>query len=102
MKQILPTKATGVTQLVQFDFTNQLGTGESLTSGSVGATVYSGVDATPSAIVSGSATVASPLLEQLVTGGVAGTLYSLVATTNTSAGQILQLQAFLAVQGDPV
>lgn len=101
MVLLLP-KQTGETATYAFDFISRLAVGETITSQSVAATVYSGVDPTPSNIISGSATVSGTIVSQKITGGVAGTIYKLVSTATTSAGQTLQLVGYLPVLTNPV
>jgi hypothetical protein len=100
MRIVLPPKLLGASQNVTFDFTSSLAVGETITSQSVTASVFSGTDPSPSSILSGVATSAGSVVTQLVTGGVAGTVYELLCTANTSASQTLQLSAYLAVIPD--
>ena len=100
MKVDFPPKLTGETRNYQWDFTGSLALGETVITATVTAAVWSGNDATPSALISGSAAVASPLVTQLVTGGVAGTIYKLVCAAVTSAGQTIDGYGLLAVLGD--
>lgn len=99
---LLQPKTPGTTQKVVFDFISNLAVGETISTQSVVATVWSGVDANPSAIVSGAATASGTKVTQAITGGAAGTIYKLVCTITTSASQTLQMLAYLAVVADPV
>ena len=94
---ILPSKLQGEDTYVFFDFASRLAVGETIASGFVTATTWSGTDASPSAIVSGSAVLFGTQVNQLIINGVEGVIYDLVASANTSAGQVLQLSGFLAV-----
>ena len=80
-----------------FDFTSQLAVGETLVTPTVTVTVYSGVDASPLSMLSGSATVSGKQIRQLFTGGTAGVIYDLRCGVTTSAGQTLEQTAYLAV-----
>lgn len=95
----IPPKLVGETATVRFDFISRLAVGETISTKSVVATVYTGVDATPSAVISGAASSSGTVVSQLVTGGVAGVIYQLVCTITTSAGQTLQLAGLLVVRG---
>lgn len=97
MKQIFPTKLTGETLNLTFDFASKLASGETISTQSVAATVYSGTDASPSSIVSGAASKSGSVVTQAITGGTAGVTYQLVCTITTSASQTLQLAGLLAV-----
>lgn len=90
-------KLVGETITLTFDFTSRLASGETISTKSVAATVYSGTDASPSSIISGSATSSGAVVSQVVTAGTAGVLYSLLCTITTSASQTLLMQGFLAV-----
>ena len=57
---VINPKLKGETRKVQFDFSSSLGAGETISTQSVAAFVYSGVDASPSAIVNGSVSSNDP------------------------------------------
>lgn len=68
------------------DFSDRLQAGESINGVAVSVSVFSGTDATPSAILSGAATYSGTQVTQKVTGGVAGVIYNiffLVTGTNS-------------------
>jgi hypothetical protein len=92
-----PQKLVGETSNLQFDFISLLGATETLSSYSVAATVYTGVDASPGSLVSGAASASGSVVTQAITGGVAGVIYCLVCTAVTSASQTLELAGMLAV-----
>lgn len=79
-----------------------LGAGETISTQSVAASVYSGTDASPSSIISGSASASGAVVSQKITAGVVGVLYELACTITTSAGQTLVLTGYLAVLPDLV
>jgi hypothetical protein len=98
MNQVqIPPKSAGETRSIAFDFISKLALGETISTKAVTASVYSGVDATPSAIISGVATSSGTKVYQIVTGGVTGVIYELVATITTSTGQTLTLNGLLAI-----
>lgn len=90
-------KLLGETKNLVFDFLSQIALGETISSASVTATVYSGTDATPSSLISGSASISGSQVTQKVTGGVLGVTYNLTCTAITSAGQTLSISGFLTV-----
>ena len=93
----LPAKSPDATQNIVFDFTSMLAAGATIISAGVTATVYSGTDASPSAIVNGSSVISSQKVTQSITAGVDGTIYDLECEVSTSDAQVLQLGAYLAV-----
>jgi hypothetical protein len=93
-------KKVGETAPVTFDFTSQMGVSETVSTQVVAATVYSGVDASPSAIISGSASASGKVVSQAITAGVSGCVYQLVCTITTSLSQTLQQSSYLAVVPD--
>lgn len=95
----LGTKLAGERKLLCFPFT--LAVGETISTKSVAATVYSGTDASPSSLISGSATNNGSVVQQLVVGGTAGVIYYLLCTITTSLGQTLNLCGYLAVIPSP-
>ena len=100
MRVVQVPKLQSETLNYQFDFTSRLAYGETISSQSVTATVYSGVDASPSSIISGSATNANGVVTQMITAGISGVIYELLCSATTSAGQTLKLSAYLAVIPD--
>lgn len=95
---ILPSKAVAADILVSFDFTAELGEGDTVTSAVVTSTVYSGEDATPNTMISGSASVAGgSVVSQKVIDGVEGVTYQLTCTASTTAGYTLVKQGLLSV-----
>lgn len=97
---VLKPKLLGATVSVAFDFISDLAAGETISSPVVTATVYSGVDASPSSILSGGASVSGTKASQLVKAGVVGTIYELLCRVTTSLGQTLNIAAYLAVTPD--
>ena len=97
---ITQSKLSGETDTVVFDFASRLAAGETISTKTVTASVYSGTDASPSSIISGSATHSGLQVSQKITGGVVGVIYQLLCTITTSASETLQLTAFLAVVPD--
>lgn len=94
----LGAKQPAETQLVQFDYTSFLNLAETISTQVVTCAVWSGVDASPSSMISGAATNASGVVSQLITGGIVGVFYILTCTVTTSLGQILTATAFLVVR----
>jgi len=99
-RAIFDPKLLGETQVLSFDFTSELAIGETINSQTVVATTYSGTDASPSSIISGSASSSGAVVSQKVTGGVLGVMYELLCTITTSLGQTQQQSGFLAVVPD--
>lgn len=96
-RAVLPPKIVGEEKDYDFDFISRLGSGETISTQVVTASVYSGTDSSPSSILSGSATANGTRVTQLTTAGTAGVIYKLVCTITTSAGQTLVMPAYLAV-----
>lgn len=96
----LPSKRAGSTKTYTFDFTSDLAIGETISTQVVAASVYSGTDATPSAIISGVASASGTTVTQKITAGVVGVIYELLCTITTSAGQTLTQPGYLAVLPD--
>lgn len=94
---IFDPKRSGETVTLQFDFASRLAVSETISTQSVAASVYSGTDASPSAIISGSATASGTIVSQKITAGTIGVTYSLACTITTSAGQTLLMVGFLTV-----
>ncbi len=97
---ILEPIVSGELETVVFDFTSRLTPAETLSTAVTTAVVYSGTDASPSAIISGSASISGQKVSQKITTvsvGVLGVTYDLVCTVTTSLGQTLKLSAFLTI-----
>lgn len=94
---ILGPKYAAETRTETFDFTSRLALAETLSTASVTATVYSGTDASPSALVSGSAGISGAKVTQLITAGTVGVTYMLSCSVTTSTGQTLVLKGYMTV-----
>ena len=94
---VFPSKITTATLPLMFDFVSQLGAGETLASALVTVSLFSGIDATPSAILSGSASITGLIVTQYVHAGTAGVIYQLNCAVETSAGNQLIMTGLLAV-----
>ena len=97
---IIPPKLAGTTYKQTFDFTSQLASSETISTKVVTAITYSGTDASPSAIINGSASVSGAIVTQSITGGVLGVIYELKCTITTNASQTLILTGYLAIVPD--
>lgn len=95
-------KYLGESPLVAFDFTSSLAIPETISTQTVTASVYSGVDSNPSALISGAASASGAIVTQKVTGGVVGVVYELLCTITTSLGQTLELSGYFPVVPDLV
>lgn len=93
----LPCKLTGETKTYPFDFSSEIGSGVTLSSPVVTAAVYSGTDASPASIISGSASASGAIVSQKITAGVTGVIYELTCQVATSDGQTLQQVGLIAV-----
>ena len=97
MRAELPNKFAAETKTYAFDFSSLLAVGETISTAVVAASVYSGADASPSSLISGTATIASAIVTQKITAGTEGVIYELACSVTTSAGQTLRLPGYLAV-----
>ena len=100
MRVVLEPKLQGESRNYSFPFGSLLGNGVTILTAVVTASVYSGDDATPSAIVNGSATISGQTVTQNITAGVPGVTYQVKAAITTSDSQTLNCTAFLVVQPD--
>jgi len=71
---------------VRFDFSSEAASSTTLSSPSVTCVVLEGVDATPSAVLSGSPSVSGKEVVQRIQPGVAGCTYKLNAFVSDSSG----------------
>jgi hypothetical protein len=101
-RQVFRPKIVGETVSLVFDFASRLSVGETITGQGSTAYLYSGVDATPTAILSGSPSTSGTKVTQKVTGGVVGAIYDVLVTVTTSAGQTLSIGGYVAVNPEPI
>jgi len=97
---IIPAKKQGETVILPFDFISKLSPGETILTASCSATTYTGADISPGAIIAGVATISGTVVNQLVTGGLLGVIYDVLARATTSLSQVIELSAYLAVVPD--
>jgi bifunctional N-acetylglucosamine-1-phosphate-uridyltransferase/glucosamine-1-phosphate-acetyltransferase GlmU-like protein len=74
---------------LSFEFSEVLASGESLSTASCSVIVLDGTDASPSSLLSGSATITGTKVYQRVHNGTAGVTYRIIVTVTTSAGSTL-------------
>ena len=93
-------KLASETVIETFDFTSLLTTAETISTALTTATTYSGTDASPSSVISGSGTISGKTVTQAVTAGTLGVTYLLKCSITTSLSQTLALTAFLVITPD--
>ena len=98
MKLAWSPKDPSETYPVAFDFSAVVPSTETISSSTWTATVVSGNDASPSAILYGSPVITGTTVKQVVTGGYSGVTYSLKASITTSGGSTYLGVALLPVQ----
>jgi hypothetical protein len=96
-QQIFPPKLQGSLVQLTFDFSSLLPSGQTLSTPTTTAAVYSGVDPTPSSIISGADAVSGTSVTQNITDGVAGCTYLLTCSCTTSGSLTLVRQGFLTI-----
>jgi len=94
---IFDAKIATIPVSVTFSFSFDLAVGETLSSASVAATVYSGTDPAASAIVFGSPAISGGQVTQIIINGVEGVTYLLTCTVTTSAGEVLSREGYLVI-----
>lgn len=93
----IPSKTTGETIPVVFNFQGKLQYGESLNGNSVTCVLYSGTDPSPSSMISGAATMTATTVTQSITGGIAGNLYTLVCVATSTGSHNYSMECRIAV-----
>ena len=83
--------------VVTFDFVQRLGPNETISTATYTATTFSGTDASPGDIISGSATVTGSKVTQLIINGLDGVTYQLQCEITTSNSQRLDGIGLLSV-----
>lgn len=96
-REVFSIKPPTDTRIFYFDFTSNLAVGETISTQQVAATVYSGTDSNPSAIISGSASASGAVVSQKITAGTLGVVYTILCTITTSLGQTLTQAGYLAI-----
>jgi bifunctional N-acetylglucosamine-1-phosphate-uridyltransferase/glucosamine-1-phosphate-acetyltransferase GlmU-like protein len=89
MAESFSYKFTAEIKPLSFDFSQVLATGETLSTAICTVLVIDGVDASPSSLLSGGASIIGSKIYQQVQSGTAGVTYRIVATITTSAGNTL-------------
>ena len=81
-----------------FNFANHISSGETIIAAQITASVYSGVDPSPSSILSGSAIIDGTKVNQMMRVGVVGCVYELLCSVLTSHNQTLQQTTYFYVE----
>lgn len=95
-------KAASETRIIIADLASAMNAGDALSSATVTCSLWSGVDASPSSVISGSATVSGTKVTQKVTGGVEGNIYILTFSGVTAATATVKATMYLAIVTQPV
>lgn len=95
-ENLLPLEQ-GETDVLTFDYTDSLETGETLVSGTVTLSVVQGEDPSPNSMRVGSAQASTPYILQKVGGGVRNTTYLCYCAATTSTGRVLVNAGILPV-----
>lgn len=98
---IVPPKRSNGQVPVNFPFGDQLEFGESISGQVVTAVVFSGIDPNPENILFGSPTMANNTVQQVITGGLPGVIYQLVAMATTSNANMYSKGARIAIVNAP-
>ena len=85
MAESFSLKYTTESDLFTFDFVAMLASGETISTAVCTVVVMDGVDASPSSIISGTATISNTQVSQRIINGVADVTYRLIMTITTSA-----------------
>lgn len=96
-RETFGAKSSAETIKQVFDFVSRLAVSETISTAAVTATVHSGTDASPSSLISGSASISGTKVTQTLTAGIEGVTYLLTCTVTTSAGQTLILAGYINV-----
>ena len=80
-----------------FDFASWVTGTDSLASAVTTCTVYSGVDGSPSAIISGTTTVSGTKATQAMVGGINGVTYTIACKGTMASGTVITLSGYLTV-----
>jgi hypothetical protein len=96
-RTVFDVKNQGTNFYAVFDFSKDLAVGETISTASVAAVVYSGTDAGVAGIILGAATVSGKQVTQTITGGVIGVTYLLICAIATSATKVRMQDGYLAV-----
>jgi len=94
---VLPVKLSSTVVPIEVDFISQLQGDDAVVAIEVTVSVFSGVDANPDAILSGSPTIAQNRITQVITGGVVGVVYRLSFSATTFYGNNTIIYANLAI-----
>jgi hypothetical protein len=95
------SKLVGEDITFEFDMLSRLKLGETLVTSACVATVYSGVDAAPSAILSGLPVISGSIVSQKVINGLPGVIYLLSVSVRSSLSNIFINEGKLAVLSSP-
>lgn len=99
MRTSWPSKDPAEVLVVTFDFSSEVDSGESISAAQVYAEVVFGTDPIPTAVLSGSPSVAGGAVLQAVNGGVDGAVYGVrCVATLSPTGRVLVLAANLPVR----
>ena len=95
--EVLEQKLVGETVSVRLNFLSRLEVGETLATSNATVSVFAGVDAAPTAMLSGASAISGTEVVQKLVGGLPGVIYKVTAVIRTSLNNILMNEAKVAV-----
>lgn len=98
MAKKFPDKTPGETKLCTFDFASEMAAGATLSNPEVTKTVVSGTDPDAVGLTLGTPAVSGSTLKVLVSGGVEGVRYQLLAQVDADNGEVHQLSATITTK----
>ncbi len=96
MKVIFPIKRVSEAVNLAFDFTSQLGVGETISTASMSTDVYTGGETVPS-LTLGTPSISGNVVTSLAGAGLLGTIYGVTCQITTSLGQTLRQWGYLTL-----
>lgn len=95
--EIFSSKNSIEEKVYEFEMGDQLLFGEVMSGATVVASVFTGTDVNPMAIISGAAVISGTKVQQLIIGGTVGVIYNLLCVANTTASHVYTKGAQLAI-----
>lgn len=97
VSKVFPIKDTNEVLTLTFNFIGQMNFGEAINDAVVTSIVHSGTDPNPENIVLGASTIDGTVVSQVITNGLPGVIYQVVAAITGTEGNVYTQSGLLSV-----
>lgn len=101
-RTIFPSLQSGETVTLSFDFSSRMTVGQTISTAAMSVELFSGIDAAPAALLSGSPSISGAIVTHKVAPTLPGNVYDVQCAASLATGQVLIMGGYVAVNPRPI